>query len=420
MSEDTEKTTAKKTAAKTTAAKKSGASKATAKKGTSKTKMSKKKPKKIDAMETDTIKIDTVEIDSIEIDGATIDMVEADTAAAETKSTKTKRAGTAAKKTTTKKASTKKTASKRASSPKIEIVDATDSAIPATDEPIVIEDPVVAIQVDDGAAGSSERHGGFLNMLYRHPRDRMVSGVCGGIADYLGWDAMLVRVLWAVASVMTLGFAGVVAYGILSLLLPVGSKHEGFVRPGKIEMTEQNLGRASYGLIGVGVLMLLSNIGLLSWLFAGARAVVGVIFWPAVLVTIGLLLLNRNGDKNYQATLASGLNTVRERAEHARANGSLNMPEASSLRASFERFRSQMPFKRSRTDRMIAGVCGGIGRAVGLDANLVRLGLAVMTVATGGFPLLIAYFALSVLLPSDGSGRNSDKLKEEITIIEHM
>lgn len=392
MSDDTKKRTAKATAAKKTTvkkattkeatAKKATAEEATAKKATAETKASKKREPK---------KVDTVEIE-----------------------TKTK----------------KKTTRKRTSTPKIEIVDTTDSAVSnvsepiveetIVDEPIVIDEPVTAIQIDNRSSESGERHGGFLNMLYRHPRNRMLSGVCGGIADYLGWDAMIVRVLWAALTVMTGGIAGMIAYGALSLVLPVGSKSEGFVRPGKIEMSEQNLARASYGLIGVGVLMLLSNIGLLSWLFVGARAVIGVIFWPAVLVTIGLLLLNRNGDQNYRATLANGLNSMREQAESMRSNSDFNIPEAGTIRESFTRFRNQMPVKRSRRDRVIAGVCGGIGRTVGIDANLVRVGFAIMTVATGGFPLLVMYFLLGVVLPSDGSAQGGDKIKDEITIIEHM
>lgn len=39
--------------------------------------------------------------------------------------------------------------------------------------------------------------------LYRRPRRRAkIMGVCGGIADYLGWNASLVRVLWLISLVM--------------------------------------------------------------------------------------------------------------------------------------------------------------------------------------------------------------------------
>ena len=41
--------------------------------------------------------------------------------------------------------------------------------------------------------------------LYRHPTDKLVGGVCGGFAEYLGWDPVLVRILWLVATVATGG-----------------------------------------------------------------------------------------------------------------------------------------------------------------------------------------------------------------------
>ena len=46
----------------------------------------------------------------------------------------------------------------------------------------------------------------------------MVAGVCGGMADYLGLDPVLVRVLWVVIS-LTFG-VGLLAYILLWLLAP--------------------------------------------------------------------------------------------------------------------------------------------------------------------------------------------------------
>lgn len=57
------------------------------------------------------------------------------------------------------------------------------------------------------------------------------------------------------------------------------------------------------------------------------------------------------------------------------------------------------PLTRSRTNRMIAGVCGGISERYGIDATLVR----VLTVAITLFTAvpLIAYLVLWLLLPED-------------------
>lgn len=56
--------------------------------------------------------------------------------------------------------------------------------------------------------------------------------------------------------------------------------------------------------------------------------------------------------------------------------------------------------RRSRTDRMVAGVCGGAAVALGVDANLLRLGLVLLTVFGVGLGA-VAYVAAWVLLPEE-------------------
>ncbi|QJY46200.1 PspC domain-containing protein [Pseudonocardia broussonetiae] len=57
---------------------------------------------------------------------------------------------------------------------------------------------------------------------------------------------------------------------------------------------------------------------------------------------------------------------------------------------------------RSRDDRMVAGVCGGTARALGVDPALVRLGLVLLTVFGAGAGA-IAYVAAWILLPEEGA-----------------
>jgi phage shock protein C len=58
------------------------------------------------------------------------------------------------------------------------------------------------------------------NPLRRSRRHRMIAGVCGGLADWLGWDATLVRVLYVVVSVLSAAFPGLLVYVILWILMP--------------------------------------------------------------------------------------------------------------------------------------------------------------------------------------------------------
>jgi len=55
---------------------------------------------------------------------------------------------------------------------------------------------------------------------------------------------------------------------------------------------------------------------------------------------------------------------------------------------------------RSRTDRMIGGVCGGLGNYFSVDSSLIRLAFVLLFVF-GGSGLLL-YFILWIVLPEEG------------------
>jgi len=56
--------------------------------------------------------------------------------------------------------------------------------------------------------------------LRKTPHDKMVAGVCGGIAEYFGIDATLVRVGYVILSVLSTGFPGLLVYIILAFVMP--------------------------------------------------------------------------------------------------------------------------------------------------------------------------------------------------------
>jgi phage shock protein C len=56
--------------------------------------------------------------------------------------------------------------------------------------------------------------------LSRSRRHRVIGGVCGGIAAWLGWSPFLVRVLYVVVSVCSAAFPGILVYLILWVLMP--------------------------------------------------------------------------------------------------------------------------------------------------------------------------------------------------------
>ena len=54
---------------------------------------------------------------------------------------------------------------------------------------------------------------------------------------------------------------------------------------------------------------------------------------------------------------------------------------------------------RSRSNRMIAGVMGGIARYFGWDANLLRIVFVVVSILSAAFPGILVYLILWVLMP---------------------
>ena len=53
--------------------------------------------------------------------------------------------------------------------------------------------------------------------LYRNPNNKMIAGVCSGLAEYINIDPTIIRVIWALIG---LSGAGIIAYLICALIIP--------------------------------------------------------------------------------------------------------------------------------------------------------------------------------------------------------
>ncbi|MFH0768631.1 MAG: PspC domain-containing protein [Chloroflexota bacterium] len=148
--------------------------------------------------------------------------------------------------------------------------------------------------------------------LYRSRSDRMIWGVCGGLAKYFGIDPTIVRLI-AVLSIF-LGAAGIIAYIILALVVPLESstaaEPRDTIRENVVEIKEtaSELGRElrstfttekgtptevpkadhrSLNVLGIiliifGVILLLGSFfSWLSWRY----------LWPLIIVAIGVLII---------------------------------------------------------------------------------------------------------------------------------
>lgn len=59
---------------------------------------------------------------------------------------------------------------------------------------------------------------------------------------------------------------------------------------------------------------------------------------------------------------------------------------------------------RSVDDRRIAGVCAGIAKHMGWDVALVRVGYVLLSIASVGFPGLLVYLIMWVVVPEEQPG----------------
>jgi phage shock protein PspC (stress-responsive transcriptional regulator) len=215
--------------------------------------------------------------------------------------------------------------------------------------------------------------------LYRSTTDRAVAGVAGGLGEYFGFDPGIARVIWLIASILTLGIA-LLVYALAAWIIPKEPPEYAAIKitpHGNLWPRLKSNPIVLWGglLLLVGVVMLLNNFGLLPWridaLWRGVMSVVG----PALLIGLGVYLVLVFMGR------APDLRRV------ARAGGDLR-------RAGYG-----LPLRRSRGDRQLAGVCGGIAGYFDIDSLVVRMAWVVLTVITGGVLGVVLYVAAVFLVP---------------------
>ena len=135
--------------------------------------------------------------------------------------------------------------------------------------------------------------------LERSSTDKMIAGVCGGIAAYLQVEVTWIRLVFAILAIF--GGVGILAYIVLAIIMPLPGQRAvadsaAGASPDATEPyaaaaaspvdTERRRQFAGYALIAIGAIFLLNNQGLFR--FLEWRTI-----WPLALVAIGALLLTQ-------------------------------------------------------------------------------------------------------------------------------
>ena len=123
-----------------------------------------------------------------------------------------------------------------------------------------------------------------MNRLYRSNSDKIIAGVCGGIAEYLKIDSVIVRIL-AVALALLNGL-GVLLYIVGVIVMPEkeSDKDKTNKADAKAKVINRDSGYLWMGgiLIVIGLVFLLQNY--IAW-FSIAK------LWPVILIVGGIFIL---------------------------------------------------------------------------------------------------------------------------------
>ena len=221
--------------------------------------------------------------------------------------------------------------------------------------------------------------------VYRSRANRMIGGVCGGFAQYLNVDPIIIRIVWAIAVVW--GGVGVIAYILSWIIIPENSGEE--------EVVKKTDGGKKTGLIwgviliAIGCLFMFRGFDWFDfypfhfrwhwgdWMPGYIRLGRFDIILPILIIALGVIYL---------------VNVLRKSNESNNPKG--EKPSGGKP--------MQKKLTRSVTDKMIGGVCGGVAEYFNVDPSIVRVLWAIVTLA--GFPLgLIAYIVMMIVVPEESA-----------------
>jgi phage shock protein C len=144
-----------------------------------------------------------------------------------------------------------------------------------------------------------------MKKLYRTRQNKMIAGVCGGIAEYLDVDPVLVRFI-AVLFIFIYG-AGFIAYILGIILIPPQpfewDRSGDTARPDiPHRATGGNAGRIGSLIVGIlliliGAHLLLRHIPFINYYYWKLWNIGWQFFWPSLLIVLGLLVILRGTRK---------------------------------------------------------------------------------------------------------------------------
>lgn len=221
--------------------------------------------------------------------------------------------------------------------------------------------------------------------LYRSVVDRMICGICGGFAEYFDVDSTLIRIVWLIF--IFIGGFGILAY-LACLIVMKENPYQNITDKKKHQNTGLIIGVV---LILLGLAFFSSNLNWGYFYFRPYRwhlfrpwFVGWDRFWPLIIILFGVLYIYH----------------VLRKEKKQQADNSF--PETSTI---------GRRFTRSRNEKMIGGVCGGMAEYLNIDPVLMRILWILITLFSGVIFGVIFYIILLIIIPEESS---ANELNTEI------
>lgn len=203
-----------------------------------------------------------------------------------------------------------------------------------------------------------------MKRIIRSRKDRIISGVCGGFAEYFSLDPSLIRLAWIFFTIF--GGSGIIAYLLAMIVIPdeysASQYDRNDVTPQKNDKT------ILWGalLVFVGLILFFMHNDLLDLIWTRFWDSDINMFLAIVILGLGIYLLYTK-----RAELAAMVNEG-----------------------------TGVPLHLAKNDSKVAGVCGGIAESIQVDSTLVRFLWVFGTFMSAGIGILL-YLVLALILPSE-------------------
>lgn len=212
--------------------------------------------------------------------------------------------------------------------------------------------------------------------LYRSRKQRIIAGVCGGLAEYFNIDVAIIRIIWLL-SLLFHGI-GIPIYIVFALAMKnapdesVSSESDENKKPAKPEAVDDT-NRSN------------------TWLVALILMIVFILLWTRIFHNpFPRFMPHFSWDwalTSYDDLLALVIIII----------GVIFV--ASKLTSQAEGQARSATLERSRDNRMIGGVCAGLAELWQIDVTWIRLGYLVLSLATNVLLGIIIYLILMIIIP---------------------